>query len=79
MAKIKMYHKDYCPYCRAAKQLFKKLGWQYTAIEISDNDRLFQEMVSPSGRRTVPQIFINDEHIGGFDDFQHYVKQLSHS
>lgn len=76
MANITIYHKDYCPYCKAAKQLLTKLGWQYTQIEVTNNDRLFAEMVSLSGRKTVPQIFINDQHIGGFDDFKFYVQQL---
>lgn len=78
MANITLFHKDYCPYCKAAKALLAKLDWQYKEIEVSDDQDAFNNMVELSGgRRTVPQIFINDQHIGGFDDFQAYVKKLS--
>lgn len=77
MNNITIYHKDYCPYCKAAKQLMNKLKWQYKEIEVTNDKKQFDLMVEKSGRRTVPQIFINDQHIGGFDDFQHYVKKLS--
>jgi len=77
MANITVYHKDYCPYCKAAKQLLDKLNWQYKAIEVTHDKKRLKEMIAKSGRRTVPQIFINDEHIGGFDDFQVYVRNLS--
>ncbi|ALO44150.1 glutaredoxin 3 [Pseudoalteromonas phenolica] len=77
MANITLFHKDYCPYCKAAKALLAKLEWQYKEIEVSDDQDAFNNMVELSGgRRTVPQIFINDQHIGGFDDFQAYVKKL---
>lgn len=77
MANITLYHKDYCPYCKAAKKLMEKLNWQYKAIEVTHDKKLFNEMVAKSGRRTVPQIFIDNQHIGGFDDFQVYVSKLS--
>ncbi len=77
MIKVKIYHKDYCPYCKAAFKQLNKLNWQYEAVEVSDDASLFNEMVTLSGRKTVPQIFINDAHIGGFDDFQNYLTQLS--
>ena len=77
MANITLFHKDYCPYCKAAKALLAKLDWQYKEIEVSDDQDAFNNMVKLSGgRRTVSQIFINDQHIGGFDDFQAYVKTL---
>ena len=77
MQDIKIYFKDYCPYCQAAKAQLNKLGWQYTEIDVQDDKKAFAEMVALSGRKTVPQIFIAGDHIGGFDDFQHYLKQLS--
>lgn len=77
MKNIKMYHKSYCPYCNAAKKLMDKLNWQYQEIEVTHDQKAFSEMVILSGRRSVPQIFINDKHIGGFDDFQTYIKRLS--
>ena len=74
MNTITLYHKDYCPYCKSAKALLDMLGWRYTEIEVTDDVRAFSEMVSRSGRRTVPQIFIEDQHIGGFDDFVEYLE-----
>lgn len=76
MTTFTVYHKDYCPYCHAALQLLDRLGWEYHAIEVTDDVGAFTEMVARSGRRTVPQIFLGDKHIGGFDDFQHYLNDL---
>jgi glutaredoxin 3 len=70
MTKITVYHKDYCPYCKAAKQLLTSQGFEYSEVEVTNNPVEFASMVERSGRRTVPQIFIGDIHIGGFDDLQ---------
>ncbi|GGK65412.1 glutaredoxin 3 [Amphritea balenae] len=77
MRQIEIYTKDYCPYCKAAKTLLNQLGWSYTEYEISSDFRKREEMVRRSGRRTVPQLFIADEHIGGYDDFSAYIRHLS--
>lgn len=76
MQTIEIYTKGYCPYCHAAKQLLKQLGWSYTEYAIDSNFRKREEMVRRSARRTVPQIFIGDEHIGGYDDFSEYIRSL---
>lgn len=71
MADIIIYTKDYCPYCTKAKQLLKQKGYEgdIKEIDITHDEALQQEMVSKSGgRKTVPQIFINGTHVGGFDD-----------
>lgn len=68
MAEIIIYTADYCPYCVRAKMLLDKKGASYTEINVEHNDALREEMISKSGRRTVPQIFINGQHIGGSDD-----------
>jgi len=66
---IILYTKGYCPFCHRAKALFKKKGVSYTEYEVSDDEALFAEMVKRSnGGRTVPQIFIDDKHIGGASD-----------
>lgn len=70
MKKVTIYHKDYCPYCKAAFKLLTQEGFTYKAIEVTNNPIAFAEMVKKSDRRTVPQIFINETHIGGFDDLQ---------
>lgn len=76
MSAIKIYAKDYCPYCKTAKALMKSLNWQYHEIDVTHDAAAFAEMVSLSQRKTVPQIFINGEHIGGCDDFKAYLKKL---
>lgn len=70
MTNITVYHKDYCPYCRAAKKLLKAKGLSFNSVEVTSNPVEFANMVKRSGRRTVPQIFVGNTHIGGFDDFQ---------
>ncbi|MDA3934830.1 MAG: glutaredoxin 3 [Gammaproteobacteria bacterium] len=65
---IVIYSKEYCPYCRMTKQLLNSKGVDYELIDIEGNAELRQRMIERSGRKTVPQIFIGDQHIGGFDD-----------
>jgi len=65
---VVMYGNDICPYCGAARMLFKKKGIDVTEIAVRKGTPLFDEMVEKSGRRTVPQIFIGERHVGGFDD-----------
>jgi glutaredoxin 3 len=68
MAKVIIYSKANCPYCDWAKELLmnKKISYEEIRVDL-DQDKL-QEMIHLSGRRTVPQIFINDQPIGGYDD-----------
>jgi glutaredoxin 3 len=71
MAKITLYTKDHCPYCTKAKTLLKQKGVEgsITEIDISSDPKLLTEMLERSnGKRTVPQIFINETHVGGCDD-----------
>jgi glutaredoxin 3 len=68
---ITLYTKDYCPYCVKAKTLLKQKGVeaQIREIDITHDENLQQEMMTKSGgKRTVPQIFIGDTHVGGCDD-----------
>lgn len=68
MNNIIIYSTLICPYCNAAKQLLKNKGLEFQEIRI-DMDRQQREiMMEKSGRTSVPQIFINDHHVGGFDD-----------
>ncbi len=73
MSNITVYHKDHCPYCKGAIKMLESHALVFTAIEVTDDPLAFNEMVSLSRRRTVPQIFFGDTHIGGFDDLQRYV------
>jgi glutaredoxin 3 len=72
MSAITVYHKDYCPYCKAARQMLDEQGLEYELIEVTHDPAAFSEMLTRSNRRTVPQIFFGDQHIGGFDDLQEY-------
>lgn len=69
MAKIDIYTKGYCPYCMRAKALFAEKGQSFNEIKIDQKPELRPKMIKRSnGASTVPQIFINDKHIGGCDD-----------
>ena len=69
MANIVIYTKATCPYCAKAKKLLIQKGQKFNEIDITGDDTLRSQMIEKAnGRHTVPQIFINDEHIGGCDD-----------
>jgi glutaredoxin 3 len=74
--KIELYSTQTCGFCRAAKSLLDDKGISYKEIDISCDPELRGKMVTKAnGRRTVPQIFINDAHLGGFSDL--YALQQS--
>jgi glutaredoxin len=77
--KVEIYTKDQCPYCVQAKNLFKSKGWEYTEYFISEDTRtqLLEEMTTRIGTtpRTVPQIFIDDQAIGGYTDLVAWLKK----
>lgn len=66
--KIIVYSSANCPYCVRAKQLLERRQLAYEEIRIDLDDEKREEMMRLSQRRTVPQIFINDKHVGGYDD-----------
>ena len=67
-AKVEIYTTSSCPYCHAAKSLLDEKGVDYTETDVANPD-LRQAMIArANGRRTVPQIFIGDTHVGGYDD-----------
>ena len=68
MAQIQMYSKSWCPYCRMAKRLLAAKGVSWLEIDIEDEPERRREMMQRSGRTTVPQIWIGDRHVGGYDD-----------
>ncbi|MEW8230793.1 MAG: glutaredoxin 3 [Candidatus Thiodiazotropha endolucinida] len=68
MNKIEIYSKSWCPYCNKAKALLKSKDLDYKEIDTTHDEALERQMVERSHRQTVPQIFINDESIGGYDD-----------
>lgn len=69
MAQVTIYTKDYCPYCVRAKMLLSGKGVQFDEIQIDRQPERRPEMIErANGRSTVPQIFIDNRHIGGCDD-----------
>ena len=69
MQAVKMYTTGVCPFCVRAKQLLKSKGVeQIEEIRIDTNPAALKEMMTMTGRRTVPQIFIGQTHVGGSDD-----------
>lgn len=69
MANVEMYSTEVCPYCVRAKDLLKRKGVSVTEYRVDSDDAKRDEMLQRSGgRRTVPQIFINGQHVGGCDD-----------
>ncbi|MEZ5777245.1 MAG: glutaredoxin 3 [Paracoccaceae bacterium] len=69
MSRIEIYTKPYCPYCHAALALLRSKGVSFEETDISGNPALRQQMIQRAGgRTTVPQVFIGDRHVGGYDD-----------
>jgi glutaredoxin 3 len=69
MKKVVMYSTGYCPYCSRAEMLLKQRGvTEIEKVRIDLEPTRRDEMIERTGRRTVPQIFIEDTHVGGFDD-----------
>lgn len=77
MAKILTYTVDYCPYCKKAKALLREKGVEFEDVDITANEDEMREKLAKitGGRTTVPQIFINSVHIGGYTD----LKELNDS
>ena len=72
---ITVYYSPFCPYCTWAKQLLDGKGVEYSLINVNDDAMIRQEMEDRSGRNTVPQIFIGEVHVGGFDDLSALDRQ----
>ncbi|MCU0971539.1 MAG: glutaredoxin 3 [Gammaproteobacteria bacterium] len=68
MPRVVMYSTAICPYCVRAKRLLQRKGVDYAELRIDESRELMREMLERSRRRTVPQIFIGDFHVGGYDD-----------
>ena len=68
MTSVEIYSKSWCPFCAMAKALLAVKEIPYTVVDVTSDLEREREMVERSRRRTVPQIFINGEAIGGYDD-----------
>jgi glutaredoxin 3 len=65
---VTIYATGWCPYCQRSKHLLESKNIPFTSIDVEDDPKFREEMIARSGRRTVPQIFIGEKHIGGCDD-----------
>ena len=70
MSKVVMYTTGMCPFCTMAKKIFNDLNVPYQEIRVDKHPEKRQEMMAIAKRRTVPQVFIGDRHVGGCDDTQ---------
>jgi glutaredoxin 3 len=68
MTEVTVYTTSTCPYCRSAKALLNSKNITFNEINVERDMKLRTEMMKKSGRQTVPQIFIGNHHVGGFDD-----------
>lgn len=68
MPSIIIYSSEHCPYCVRAKELLTRLGASYQEIRVDLDSAAKEQMMALTGRRTVPQIYIGDLHVGGCDD-----------
>lgn len=69
MSKVEIYTKGYCPFCHRAKSLLEEKGVAYQEYKVDEQPALRDTMIERAkGGYTVPQIFVNDQHIGGCDD-----------
>ncbi len=65
---LTLYTKDYCPYCVMAKNLLTSLGATYEEVDVTHDQDTLMKIVQKSGMRTVPQIFLGEECLGGYSD-----------
>tara|TARA_B100000676_G_scaffold87149_1_gene87055 strand:+ start:182 stop:436 length:255 start_codon:yes stop_codon:yes gene_type:complete len=76
MKNIIMYTGPLCNFCEAAKRLFTRNNIKYQEIDISSKEGLMDEMIKKSnGRKTIPQIFFDDQHIGGYEEVRALEKE----
>jgi len=69
MTKIEIYSGNFCPYCIRAKSLLKQRGLSFTEYNVqAEPDKRMEMLERAGGARTIPQIFINDRHVGGCDE-----------
>jgi glutaredoxin 3 len=69
MPEVEVYTTPVCPYCRSAKELLRRKGVEFREINVDGEPQRRAEMIArANGRRTVPQVFVGDTHVGGCDD-----------
>ncbi len=72
MKRVRVYSGQNCPYCDKAKALLRKKGVEFEEIDVGLDPDAMRQVIERTGRRTIPQIFIGDFHVGGCDDLYAY-------
>lgn len=70
MPKVTIYTTSWCGYCRAAKSFFDSKGISYEEVDLTGDDEGRDDLRQRSGRTTVPQIWVGETHVGGYDDLR---------
>lgn len=70
MPRVVIYTKDYCSYCRAAKALLRSKGVEFEEVDVTRDERLQEEVKRASGRQTVPQVFVDGQSLGGYEELR---------
>jgi len=68
MTKAKVYSTTYCPFCRMAERLLEEKGAEFEVIDVTPDDATRKWLVEETGKRTVPQIWIGETYVGGYDE-----------
>jgi glutaredoxin 3 len=71
---VKIYVKDYCPFCIQVESYLKRNEIAFEKVEVSDSPKEYQELKQRTGHQTVPQVFIDNEFIGGAQEFMSFVR-----
>ncbi len=71
-AEVVVYTTQYCPYCRLAKEFLKSKNVAFREVDVSEDDAMREKLVKMSGQETVPQIFADDQPIGGYEELVRY-------
>jgi len=75
VAKVELYTTSACPFCVRAKALLRNKGVQFEEIDVTDDDELREKMTGlAGGRRTVPEVFINGQLVGGYEELRDFDK-----
>ncbi len=72
MKHVRVYSGSNCPYCEWAKALLRRKGVEFEEIDVDARPEEMQKVVEQTGKQTIPQIFIDDFHVGGYDDLNAY-------
>ena len=75
MKKIIMYSSNFCPYCTNAERLLSEKGFDnIEKIKIDEDQSLLEDMIQKTGKRTVPQVFVGNHYVGGFEELREFDK-----